>query len=30
VILENEKSDATKTYKMTAGYQPGIAAMAER
>ena len=27
MILENEKSDAAKTYKMTAGYQPGIAAM---
>lgn len=27
VILENEKSDAAKTYKMTTGYQPGIAAM---
>ncbi len=27
VILENEKSDAAKTYKMTTGYQPGIAAI---
>lgn len=24
VILENEKSDAAKTYKMTTGYQPGV------
>ena len=27
VILENEKCDAAKTYKMTTGYQPGIAAI---
>lgn len=27
VILENEKSDAAKTYKMTTGYQPAIAAI---
>jgi hypothetical protein len=27
VILENEKTDAAKTYKMTTGYQPAIAAI---
>ena len=27
VILENEKSDAATTYKMTTGYQPGLAAI---
>ena len=27
VILENEKSDAAKTYKMTTGYQPALAAI---
>jgi hypothetical protein len=27
LILENEKSDAAKTYKMSTGYQPAIAAM---
>ena len=27
VILEHEKSDAARTYKMTTGYQPGIAAI---
>lgn len=27
VILENEKADSSKTYKMTTGYQPGIAAI---
>lgn len=27
VIMENEKKDATKSYKMTTGYQPGIASI---
>ena len=27
VIIENEKEDAAKTYKMTTGYQPAIAAI---
>lgn len=27
VILENEKADASKTYKMTTGYQPGVASI---
>ncbi|CAN5234623.1 hypothetical protein BH20BAC1_BH20BAC1_24870 [soil metagenome] len=27
VILENEKQDAAKTYKMTTGYQPAIASI---
>lgn len=27
VIMENEKIDATKSYKMTTGYQPGIASI---
>jgi hypothetical protein len=27
VILENEKSDAAKTYKMTTGYQPALASI---
>lgn len=27
VILENEKADAARTYKMTTGYQPGVASI---
>lgn len=27
VILENEKTDAAKTYKMNTGYQPGVASI---
>ena len=27
VIMENEKADASKTYKMTTGYQPGVASI---
>lgn len=27
VILENEKRDASRTYKMTKGYQPGVASI---
>jgi hypothetical protein len=30
VIFENEKYDAAKTYKMTTGYQPGIAAVGKQ